>query len=74
MSPCHPSVSPVARPTLDKPPTAVDLDGHPGRALHGTLGRLDYSMKVGARDGRTGILKAPALVSENYDTRIKIIE
>jgi hypothetical protein len=38
------------------------------------LGSLDYSVKVAARDGRTGILKAPALVSESSDTRIKIIE
>jgi hypothetical protein len=38
------------------------------------LGSLDYSVKVTARDGRTGILKTPSLVSDASDTRIKIIE
>ncbi|MFN0074618.1 MAG: hypothetical protein ACKVVP_24310 [Chloroflexota bacterium] len=38
------------------------------------LGSLDYSIKVAGRDGRTGVLTAPALISENADTRIKIIE
>jgi hypothetical protein len=38
------------------------------------LGALDYAITVTAEDGRTGTFKQPALISEEADSRVQIVE